>query len=662
MRPTLAVLTFLLCLPAAFLLAEDARSLFQDGLRSQENEDYESAVEKYKASLARNPSFVSPMTGLAESFLQLEEFDESLRWVAAARKLDRNNQGLRILEGRVRLAQGDIAGARGLFQEVLTAQPNDLEARFGMAEIDVVEGRTRNAMNQYVQALKLSPESRKALLSLTLLCEETGDEAGAARYLELALKNHAGDASVQLAAAEYNLRRGNLETAERHARTALSIRDDPAYGRITLGKIQLARGKSGEAAETLRAAVASRPDDELSWYCLGLSYGESGETDKAMNAFLRALVLAPDDEIARIAQEAVALNRLKEDDATRKKLGAYHREQGTQLLQKNYLEKAFTELRRSVMLDPLARDGRVAYARMYRTYGFPGKYLNELEFLKARGFKDNEIIDEIDILGSELADVVSRQWNVDQFLLERKRYSIPVFTVESANRFVHPFASDSLCAYFKDLLLRHDWIRTDTEAQPTWPLRVSGFQEAFQQARRAETDYFIVLSFDESERGFYVRADIYLARTGASLGSFDCFRTGNGRIRDAVLKVSSQIASLLPPRAVLLARNLDAGLIDQGSMRGLKKDDKLVIVKQGKVHLDAEAVGLQYGEADVIGDFTVKAPDEAVAEGSVVRRGWFDSINLGDEVLFPVARKPKPAADTAAQSKGLLARLFGIGK
>lgn len=662
MRRAAFLLVLCLCAAAAPACAEDARSLYQEGVRAQDHEDYEAAVEKFKSSLALNPSYGSPMAGLAEAFLQLEEFEEARKWVSEARKLDRNSQGLRILEGRVLLAKGDIAGARKLFQDVLSAQPNDLDARFGMAEIEVVEGRTRNALSQYAQALKLSPESRKALLSLALLSEELGDDASAGRYLELALRNHAGDASVQLAAAEYELRRGNLETAERHARTALSIRDDSPLGRLALGKILLSRGRPALAAETLRAAVASRPDDELSWYCLGLAYGESGETEKAMNAFNRALVKAPDDEIARIAQEAIALERLKEDDPTRQRLGAHHREQGTQLLAKNMLERAFTELRRSVMLDPLARDGRIAYARMYRTYGFPGKYLNELEFLKSRGFKDNEIVDEIDNLGSDLADAVSRQWGVDQFLLDRRRTSVPVFTVESANRLLHPSASGSLCAYFKDQLLRHDWVRTDTDAQASWPARITGFQEAFQLARRGETDYFAVLSFDESERGFYVRADLYLSRTGASMGSFDAFRTGNDRIRDSMLKVSSQIAALLPPRAVLLARSLDAGLIDLGTMRGLKKDDKLVIVKQGRVRLDAEAVSLQYDDGDVIGDFTVKAPDEAVAEGSVARRGWFDSINLGDEVVFPVARKPKPAADPAAGSKGLLARLFGIGK
>ena len=56
--------------PAA---AQDARALFEDGERAQAEESYARAVELYKASLVRNPSYYRPMVGLAESYFAMEE-------------------------------------------------------------------------------------------------------------------------------------------------------------------------------------------------------------------------------------------------------------------------------------------------------------------------------------------------------------------------------------------------------------------------------------------------------------------------------------------------------------------------------------------------------------------------------------------------------------
>ena len=58
------------------------------------------------------------------------------------------------------------------------------------------------------------------------------------------------------------------------------------------------------------------------------------------------------------------------------------------------------------------------------------------------------------------------------------------------------------------------------------------------------------------------------------------------------MKLGGQVAALLPPRGTLLMRKFDEGLIDLGTFQGLKKDDALVIVRQGGVRLQADGPGL----------------------------------------------------------------------
>ncbi len=638
------------------LFAADARGAYLAGVAAQGSEDFELAIERFKDALSLNPAYLEPMVGLAQSFLLMEEYDEAFTFVSRARVYDKNNSDLAVLEGRIRIGQGDTGHARALFTGVLARQPNNVEARLGLAEAEIAEGKTTNALALYGQTLQLAPESTKALLSLAMLSDETGDAAAAARYYELALKSHSSDPRVQLAAAAWAASRGDFNIAEKRAKIALSLKPDLGSAKILRGGIYLQTGRYPDAVSMLKEIAASNRKDPLAWYSLALAYRKSGDAAMAISSLSTALQARPDDEIARLAQEATAVDSLPMDDAQRKKMASFHLAQGRLLEEKSFLEKALAEYRRALILDATSKDGRVSYARIFRSLGFPDKYLSELQVLAKLGVKDTFVQDEIEGLSSNLADRISRVWGYDQHNLERVRYSIPVYTIGAANRLTHPLASDDVARYFATLLSRDDAIVVPN-AQPG----VNGFDDAFRAARGAETDYFLLLAVDEAERSFSATADIYLSRTGARIGSFAAFRTGNDRVRDSLMKLSGQIAGLLPVRGTLLVRKFGQGLIDLGMFQGLKKGDTLVIVRQGGVRLQPDAPGLSYSEKDVVGDFKVTGADEGVSEGNVTGRGYFDYVNAGDQVVFPVQKTAKPDVAPTQRAGNILTRLFKIG-
>jgi len=531
-----------------------------------------------------------------------------------------------------------------------------VEARLGMAEADIAEGRLKDALSRYAQTLKLAPESTRALLSLATLADETGDRQGAAAYYELALKSHSADPRVQLAVATWEAANGDLALAEKHAQIALSLKPDLVRSRILLGDIFLLEGRYPDAITTLRDVVTANRDDERAWYSLGLAYRRSADPAKAIASFATALQLRPDDEVTRVAQEATAVESLPMDDPQRKKMASFHVTLGQGQEERSFLERALSEYRRALILDPTSRDARVAYARIYRSLGFPGKYLSELQVLAKLGVKDTFVQDEIEGLTSGLSGTVSRQWGYDQYNLDRQRYSIPVFTIAASNRLTHPLASDDITRYFSSLLGRFDSITV-----PDSPPGVAAFDAAFRAARAAGTDYFIVLGIDEAQRSFSGSVELYLSRTGAQMASFAAFRTGNDKMRDALMKLCAQVADLLPARGTLLVRKFGQGLIDLGTFQGVKKDDKLVIVRQGGVRLKPDSPGLAYDDGDVVGDFLVTGADEGVSEGTVTSRGYFDYVNIGDQVTYPVQKTAKPEVPTAQRTGNILTRLFRIG-
>ena len=653
--PILALAFAFVC--SASINAADAVGLYKAGRDAESVEDFYSAIENYKAALEVNPAYSMPMIGLAECFLLLEEYDEAAKWAAKARTYVLDDGDLQVLDARIRIGQGDLKTARSLVSRVLTKQPNHLEARFAAAEVDIAEGRTREAMSSYAQTLKLAPESKKAVLSLALISDETGDWAGAVRYFDMALRSHSSDPQVQLAAGSWYARTGRLDLAEKRALIALSLKPDLTAARVLLGSVYALTGRFSESIEEFRSIVADERNSVLAWYGLGLAYAKAGDQQKAISSFATGLAVAPGDEVMRIAQEYAALDSLKMDDPQRQIQGEYHAELGRQLLARNFQDKALVEYRRALVLDPTSEASRISYAKIWKAMGFPAKYLNELEVLARLGSKSSFVSDEIESFSSTLSESVSRNWGIDQFALDRRRYTIPVFTIPPQNRLLHPQAAEYLVRYFTDTLLRDDAISIP-ESSPS----VLVLEEAFRKARETASDYFLVLSFDESERSFSAKAGLYLARTGELVSSITAFRTGNDRIRDSFMKLSGQLSSGLAPRGTLLVRKFNQGLVDLGSLSGIKKDDVLVIVRRDAVRLDPGEPGIQYGESDVLGSFTVTSTDEGAAEGTVERKGYFDFINPGDEIVYPVEKAPPPTAAPPSTGGNILTRLFGISQ
>ncbi len=635
---------------------QSAQALYLRGREEQSRSNLLAAVELYRASLQENPAYYQPLIGLAEVFFTLEEYEEALGYLKEAQKYDRGNLETLVLEGRICIALNQPDRARALFESVLQREKNNLEARFGLAELDIAQGRTRNAGQRYIETLKIRPESQKALLSLALLSEAEGHREAAQTYLELALKYHSYDPRVHFAAGRFSVDEGRLERAEQYLLTAVALDPDFTQAKRLLAQVYLQSNEPQESVEVLQGILDSGRDNPLVWYTLGLAYDRGGDTEQAVRSLAQVLRLRPDDEIARIAVENIALDKLPLQDPVRERYAAYHLERGDLSRERNLLVKALTEYRRAIRLQPESKQARLDYAELYRIMGFPVKYQKELEVLRDLGFVDSIILDNIEIVESSNYDSVSAQWDLDQYALDKKRYSLAVYHLSTATREVHPNAGRITAEYFVDLLRRFPSI----EVLETM-LNVDTYEAAFREARRLQADYFLVLHLEESERSVTTVADQYLAATGKRLVSYKVFRTGNDRVQDNFNLLSERVHQALPLKATLLDRQFDRGVIDLGSMDGLEEGQELAIVKRGRTRLRNDGIGVTAEEVDILGTFTVSRLDENVSEGTVAKKSFFDLINPGDELIPPPERvTEQPAREPEEVDTGFLRRLLGL--
>ncbi len=624
--------------------------LFHAGQKEQVAENFFKAIELYRSALEIAPDYRDPIIGLSESYFALEEYEETLDWLKKAQKYDRKNLRLLNLEGRTLVAMGKLEEAYQRFSEVLSVEPHNVSANFGLAELNIVQGKTDYAASRYHDTLRYSPGNKQALLSLMLVHDARGEQRKAEEYIREALNRYSHDPQVHYYAAKHYFQFNLLEEAELQANIAVSLREDYIDALLLLSNIYLERENYRKVIPLLTEVIGKNRENRennILWYLLGLANAETGNREQSVNSFSRAFRMRTDDEISRIFSEYVIIDRYDFDNPIREQFASYHFEKGKTYEEKNYFQKALDEYRRGLKIDPFSEKGRLLYARLLNKLGHPARYLSQLEILiEDFEYRTTDILDEYEIQQSIQEDSVANRWSIRQFPsslknieseaeekrsipLERFQYNCLLFFRRTNSTAMEHFGSEKILArYINDLLTHQENINVMND-----PLLYEDFAAAYNQARTKNAHYFLSISFRENARSFYGEFEIYNAETGNHISTFTAYRTGNNKVVETLLSLSSKFINSLPVRGRLVDRRFDTGLINVGRSDGIETEESLFIVKNGAVQIARDSIGLEYEKDELLGKITVEKVDELIAEGAIETDSFFDLITPGDEVL-----------------------------
>jgi tetratricopeptide (TPR) repeat protein len=633
----------------AWTQSGDARSILASAEQLRFSEDWYPAIDQYLAAVAKNPSYGPAYSGLAECYYELGEYDQALSYVRKAAPFLKGDAGLANLEGFVRLALGDLEGARKAFGSVAAALPNDLDARFGLSLLDLSSGKKTSARDRLEESLRISPQNARALLSLALIASDQGLKDEAQVLVEKALRYHGSEPRTQYVAASLAAAAGKPDKAAFYARNALDLKPGYADARLLLGGLMYSAKSYDQAIALMREAVARDRGNGMAWYTLGLAQGSAGKKSDAIYSLKTACGLRPDDETARIALEFAVCDSTNSEDPSREAYADWHVARGKEFEDRSSYDQAIFEYRRALRIYPYSKKARLLYAGILKARGFPGKYLAELQFLKADGLADQSILDSIETYDSLLADATGRNWGIDEETLPKRPYKIALMYVDSPGASIHVAGQELVLRYLEDILASSS--RASVIAIPA---KVNSFAEAFKAAREAEADYFALVSMRETERDVEMDADLRVARTGSEAAAFKAFRTGNDRLKNSASHAAVLLVSALPPLGTLVKRSQESVLVDLGKADGLVQGAKLVVVKKGSVQVKPEGLGVTYPQAAVLAEATVTAVGEEASSGTLKSALFFDTVNIGDQVfLAPAAAAP--AGSTAGTAKGAAA-------
>ncbi len=610
------------------LYAQTALDLYTKGTDAQEREDWYSATEFYLEALERNPAYGEAWLSLAECSYELDQYDLALSYAEKASLYIKNRVDIPNIKGFSLIGLGRLEEARQIFLETLAHQPNDIDARFGLAQLDLFYGKFSGAEQYFLDALKRETSNKKALLSLALIADETGDTQKAQEYIKQAIKYHNQRADVYYFAGYLSAKENELQEAETYVRTAIAIQPQYPEAYKLLADILFVDGRYSETIDVCDTIIMQERNTPFAWYLKGLSNNQLGNTDRALSDWEVGLSLDAQDELMRSAFELLVYEKTQIEDPRREQWANYHLEKA-QIAEEKYLSStALYEYQRTLRIDPLNVQARLALATILLQDGYSESYLSQLQFIQDQGLSDRNIDDNIEAYASMLSNTLPQKWNIDPFYLDKTRWSIALYHFEEPISLYHQKSLSTTAGMLADIFNSNQTV----EAIPS-KTAIKSYAEAFRLSRTQGYDFFGIFNVTEGERDIRINLDLYLSATGTKAASWEVYRTGNDRFSLALQKLRNEITVALPVKGKIIDRRGTNVLIDMGRKDGASIDQEYEIYKEGDITLLDTGIGLKYDNVQMLGTITLTEVGEDISQGVYKQEGFYDLVNIGDEVI-----------------------------
>lgn len=643
--------------------AKSAIDFFNEGIVAENNEDWYTASQKFMEATAENPMYAQAWLHLAKSSYQLGDYELVLSQLENAEKFLKNNSEILNLRGMSLISLKRFDEAREVFLDILKKFPNDCDARFGLAELDLFDGKISGAEKMYNEALNRQNDNRKALLSLAVVSCENGKLQLAKKYIESALGFYSGEFEVHYFAAILYAMTGDIDESEKQIRIALEINSESDKAYEFLSKIKFAKKQHDDVVSICDYRIKRNRNASSAWYMKGLSLFSTEDYENAIFTWTKGLEIEPNDEIMRAALENLVAKYVSLEDVRRKSWALYHVEQAKECERRYDHNGVAFQYQQALKIDPSNKEARNAFADMLELNGFHELYLDQLLFIREismenpaessvfsdeidekqkkenSSFSKIKMDDTIEAYDSLLKDSLASKWDVEPFYLDKTRWNIALYWMPAAVQPLHPdnnritaeFASDIFCGIARTCVN----VKTG---------EAKDFGQAYQKARNDGADYFVMLGFDEGSRDLVLEWALYNGKNGHKIAQNSFYSTGNNRFSNLLRRFRNEILSHLPMKGRIIDREGKRLLIDIGKSENLVEGSIFDVVQKGRLQLGSNG-GIYYDDADILGKLNITTVGEEVSEGLLEYEGFFDRVNINDEVVLLFMQQRPENAD-----------------
>lgn len=247
-----------------------AVQLMQDALKAKDSADYRTALglsllQSGQASMAEeqlvnaykaDPKQTYAGLALITVYLRDKQTAKALSVADTLARANPNNATVLMVQAYAKTQARDYAGGRAGYEKALKLDPNQQEAKLGLARIDSITGNFEAANKRLKAALKDDERNTAILFELALLNELWGKDDEALKWLESTVAaSGPRETRANFALVAWHLRKGQPARAVEAAKGLLAKLPDDVEALQAYGAAQLANGDPVGARTTLTNAA-----------------------------------------------------------------------------------------------------------------------------------------------------------------------------------------------------------------------------------------------------------------------------------------------------------------------------------------------------------------------------------------------------------------------
>ncbi|MDF0734246.1 cellulose synthase subunit BcsC-related outer membrane protein [Pseudomonas entomophila] len=309
------------------------------GLKALERGDQATAERELSARLKTAPNDADALGGLGVLRQQQNRLEDAE--VLLARAVKAGGKGWQkpledvrywslLQRARDSLVKGRDADARAQLQEALRIKPQAPEASAALADVLAARGDNAGAETLYRQVLQRNPNNAQARRGLAATLARQGKQEQALREVqqlpadEQSKLGGVGQMRADLAMQQARLAEQRGDSAGQRAALEEALRNDPnnTWARFGLARLYLDLGASAEARSLMDGQLQAHPNDPDALYTSALFSMQQGEWGKARELLSSIPPQSRNAEVNKLLGDLEFRQRLQEIDALNKR-GSY---------------------------------------------------------------------------------------------------------------------------------------------------------------------------------------------------------------------------------------------------------------------------------------------------------------------------------------------------
>ncbi len=257
------------------------------------------AADAFYVALRHDPRDSYSAFYLARIYLEQEQYDDAMREVRNAIRIDPDFVELWVYQGFIAIEKGDYELAEYAFAEAAYRGGDLSQIYYLLGAIAETQGMDVQAYHFYQQSLDKNPSNLSSLQSLAGITSELNREAETFRIFQRILEIDTLNAvALNYIGYTYAERNDSLEYALRLVDRALQVDRDNGYYIDSKGWIFFMMGRYEDAVTELEKA-SQIVEDAVIFEHLGDTYQKLSQPDRARDAYKKASELDPANRILK---------------------------------------------------------------------------------------------------------------------------------------------------------------------------------------------------------------------------------------------------------------------------------------------------------------------------------------------------------------------------